>query len=258
MLIFLWKTKRVPRAELHSHNAVKCLSKGLCQSPADASSTRIYLGIYLAPVVCWKISCFVWSKVFAFFTSSILWGLFSENIWFSPWSGHPWLFCCRWQVDETAQLLSQPLCEGHILLYCGPWAQTLQMLPLLFWPHIHQMNANLQKQSISTEVPNTATAAASVMLISYEALVRTESNTVLRVTCLYPAICGFSFDVTVMGMTLSWTNIQLKRMKKWNWFYTDNPGIFCCNVIHGSQAEPLSKGDTVVFAPMIHMLCGCQ
>ena len=100
--------------------------------------------------------------------------------------------------------------------------------------------------------------AASVMLSSHNTLVRTESNAVLSFTCLHPAICGFSFDVTVTGMTLSWTNIQLKRRKNLNWFYTDNPGVFCCNVIHRSQAEPLSRGDISVLAPTIHIFCGYQ
>lgn len=58
--------------------------------------------------------------------------------------------------------------------------------------------------------------------------------------------------VTVKEMTLSLTNIQLKRRKNLNWFYTDNPGILWCNAIHQSQAEPL-RGDTAVLAPTIQI-----
>lgn len=75
------------------------------------------------------------------------------------------------------------------------------------------------------------------MLSSHNAPVRIKSNTVcaLSFTCLRPTDCGFSFSVTVTGVTLSWTNIQFKRRKYFNCFCTDNPGICCCNVIHWSE-----------------------
>lgn len=53
--------------------------------------------------------------------------------------------------------------------------------------------------------------------------------------------------VTVKGMTLSWTNIHLKRRKDLNWFYTNNPGILWCNVIHNPRQKPL--GVTLLSLP---------
>lgn len=41
-----------------------------------------------------------------------------------------------------------------------------------------------------------------------------------------------------------------------NCFYTDNPGVFCCNIIHRSQAEPLSRGDIAILGPTTYVLCG--
>lgn len=42
--LLVWKEpKRIPREKLSGHNNLQCLSEGPCQSPADASSTRIYL-----------------------------------------------------------------------------------------------------------------------------------------------------------------------------------------------------------------------
>lgn len=51
--------QRVPREGLNGHNDLQCLFKGPCQSPADASSTRIYL----APVFsAEKASIFIAEK----------------------------------------------------------------------------------------------------------------------------------------------------------------------------------------------------
>lgn len=58
-LFFMKEPQRVPREGLNGHNDLQCLSKGPCQSPADASSTRIYL----APVFsAEKASIFIAEK----------------------------------------------------------------------------------------------------------------------------------------------------------------------------------------------------
>lgn len=60
---------------------------------------------------------------------------------FLPRVASPGSSAMTWR-QQDAQLLSQLLCEGYILFYYSPCAQALQMLPLLFWPQIYQMNAN--------------------------------------------------------------------------------------------------------------------
>lgn len=60
---------------------------------------------------------------------------------------------------------------------------------------------------------------------------------------------AFSFNVTAMGMTLSWTNVQLKSRKNLNWFCSDNPGVFCCKVTH--QQNFISKFSFCSFSPSV-------
>lgn len=71
-LLLRKEPERVPRAELHGHKAVQCLSKGSCQSPADASSTEIYLARHL----CRNCSYFDWCKTFALFLLPLFFGVY--------------------------------------------------------------------------------------------------------------------------------------------------------------------------------------
>lgn len=65
-----------------------------------------------------------------------------------------------------------------------------------------------------------------------------------------PGPLWFFLRVTVKGMTLSWTNIQLKRRKNLNWFYTDNPVILWYSVIPAPRQNPL--GVTLLSLPQQH------
>lgn len=105
--------KRVPREGLNGHNDLQCLSKGPCQSPADASSTRIYL----APAIsAEKAPIFIGAKHllfnFRYPAVSMQW----EDLFFLPRVASPGSSATDTEAVRCPAPLLAPVWGVHLVL----------------------------------------------------------------------------------------------------------------------------------------------
>lgn len=111
--LWLWmEPKRVPRAKRHDHSPMQCLSKGPFQSPAGASSTGLYLALIFPSETSPVLSG---AKCLVFLLPLFCRIFLVRGSVFLPLVAVPSSYASRLGGNETAQLLSQHLYEGHAL-----------------------------------------------------------------------------------------------------------------------------------------------